>query len=216
MPVLVHRLKAIQHPHGPEGKAGRVEVRSIPRLHTIYFFFFFFMSLDFVPCTYARPAGSRTDLAVLYVASGHHLEGETVICNLAPSQRWIADLSEGDTVYVRDRLRLGNKGDYLGDACANAKQPLFDQYGKEQPEAPIQTVVDLQAAYNSEGRDLPGTLRIDTYLSDPEHIAMLEKLTLHCSKKEAGHLLLKYAIKNLPVWTKQSAPSPIYDWLNNF
>lgn len=174
------------------------------------------MSNGYVACTFARPAGSRTDLAVLYVASGHHLEGETVICNLAPSQRWISDLSEGDTVYVRDRLRLGDRGDYLGDACANAKQPLFDQYGKEESQAPIQTVADLEAAYNSEGRDLPGLLRIDTYLSDPEHIAMLEKLTLHCSKKEAGHLLLKYAIKNLPVWTKQSAPSPIYDWLNNF
>ena len=174
------------------------------------------MSTDYVVCTFARPAGTRTDLVVLYVASGHHLEGEVVICNLAPSQQWIIGLNEGDVVYVRDRLRQGRDGDYLGDACANAKQPLFDQYGKEPPQAPIQTVVDLEAAYNSEGRDLPGSLRIDTYLSDPEHVAMVEKLTLHCSKKEAGHLLLKYAIKNLPVWTKQSAPSPIYDWLNNF
>ena len=174
------------------------------------------MSLDFVPCTYARPAGNRTDLAVLYVASGHHLEGETVICNLAPSQRWIADLSEGDTVYVRDRLRLGNKGDYLGDACANAKQPLFDQYGKEQPEAPIQTVADLEAAYSSEGRDLPGLYAIKTYLSDPEQIALVERLSGHCTKKEAGHLLLKYAIKNLPPVTKHMDSPQLYDWLNNW
>lgn len=174
------------------------------------------MSLDFVPCTYARPAGSRTDLAVLYVASGHHLEGETVICNLAPSQRWIADLNEGDTVYVRDRLRLGNKGDYLGDACANAKQPLFDQYGKEQPEAPIQTVADLEAAYNSEGRDLPGLYAIKTYLSDPEHIALAERLSGYCTKKEAGHLLLKYAIKNLPPVAQQMQPYDLFTWLSKF
>ena len=31
MPVLEHRLKAIQHPEVYQGKAGRVEVRSIPR-----------------------------------------------------------------------------------------------------------------------------------------------------------------------------------------
>ena len=109
------------------------------------------MSNGRVACTFSRDAaGSRTDLAVLYVASGHHLEGETVICNSLLVSEWIADLSEGDTVYVRDRLRLGDKGDYLGDACANAKQPLFDQYGKEESQAPIQTVVDLEAVSNSE------------------------------------------------------------------
>ena len=31
MPVMQHRLKAIQHPEVYQGKAGRVEVRSIPR-----------------------------------------------------------------------------------------------------------------------------------------------------------------------------------------
>lgn len=174
------------------------------------------MSNDFVPCTYARPAGSRVDLVVLYVAPGHHLEGETVICNLAPSQRWITDLSEGDIVYVRDRLRLGDRGDYLGDACANAKQPLFDQHGKEESQVAIQTVVDLDAAYNSEGRDMPGLLRIDTYLSDPEQIALVERLSGHCTKKEAGHLLLKYAIKNLPPVAKQMQAHNLFTWLNDF
>ena len=172
------------------------------------------MSLDFVPCTYARPAGSRTDLAVLYVASGHHLEGETVICNLAPSQRWIADLSEGDTVYVRDRLRLGNKGDYLGDACANAKQPLFQEHHTEttyQPEiATPPAPAVAEPALNGCG------IRLDTYLSEPQHIAVLELLAGHCSKKEAGHLLLKYAIKNLPPVTKHMGSPELYDWLNNF
>ena len=173
------------------------------------------MSSDFVPCTYARPAGSRTDLAVLYVASGHHLEGETVICNLAPSQRWIADLNEGDTVYVRDRLRLGNKGDYLGDACANAKQPLFDP-SKEESGPPIRTVADLEAAYNNEGRELPGLYPIKTYLSDPEHIALAERLSGYCTKKEAGHLLLKYAIKNLPPVAQQMQPYDLFTWLSKF
>ena len=174
------------------------------------------MSNDYVACTFARPAGNRTDLAVLYVASGHHLEGETVICNLAPSQQWITQLGEGDIVHVRNRLHQGKRGDYLGDACANAKQPLFDQYGKEQTEAPIQTVVDLEAAYNNEGRDLPGLYSIKTYLSDPEQIALVERLSGHCTKKEAGHLLLKYAIKNLPPVTKHMDSPQLYDWLNNW
>ena len=174
------------------------------------------MSHDYVPCTFARPAGSRTDLVVLYVASGHQHEGETVICNLAPSQRWITQLNEGDVVYVRDRMRLGDRGDYLGDACANAKQPLFDQYGKEPPQAPIQTVVDLEAAYNNEGRDLPGLLTIKTYLSDPEHIALAERLSGHCTKKEAGHLLLKYAIKNLPPVAQQMQAYDLFTWLSKF
>lgn len=172
------------------------------------------MSNDYVACTFARPAGSRTDLAVLYVASGHHLEGETVICNLAPSQRWIADLSEGDTVYVRDRLRLGDRGDYLGDACANAKQPLFkDQHTETtyQPEIPTPPVAAAtEPALNGCG------LRLDTYLSEPQDIAVLELLATHCSKKEAGHLLLKYAIKNLPPVTKHMGSPELYDWLNNF
>ncbi len=141
------------------------------------------MSTDYVACTFARPAGARTDLVVLYVAQGHRLEGEVVICNLAPSQQWIIGLNEGDIVYVRDRLRQGRDGDYLGDACANAKQPLFDQYGKQQPQASIQTVVDLEAAYNDEGRDLPGLYAIKTYLSDPEQIALVERLSGHCTKK---------------------------------
>ena len=174
------------------------------------------MSNDYVACTFARPAGSRTDLAVLYVASGHDLEGETVICNLAPSQRWITELGEGDVVYVRNRLRLGDRGDYLGDACANVKQPLFDQYGKEQPEAPIQTVADLEAAYSSEGRDLPGIYPIKTYLSDPQHIFLAERLSGYCTKKEAGHLLLKYAIKNLPPVVQQMMPYDLFTWLSKF
>lgn len=174
------------------------------------------MSNDFVSCTYARPAGSRVDLVVLYVAPGHHLEGETVICNLAPSQRWIADLSEGDTVYVRDRLRLGDRGDYLGDACANAKQPLFDQHGKEESQVPIQTAVDLEAVSNSEERDLPGLFPIKTYLSDPEHIALAERLSGYCSKKDAGHLLLRYAIKNLPPFAKRMQAYDLFTWLNKF
>ena len=174
------------------------------------------MSMDYVACTFARPAGTRTDLVVLYVASGHHLEGEVVICNLAPSQQWIIGLNEGDVVYVRDRLRQGRDGDYLGDACANAKQPLFDQYGKEPPQAAIQTVVDLEAAYNNEGRDLPGLFTIKTYLSDPEQIALVERLSGHCTKKEAGHLLLKYAIKNLPPVAKQMQAHDLFTWLNDF
>ena len=174
------------------------------------------VSNDYVACTYARPAGTRTDLVVLYVASGHRLEGETVICNLAPSQQWIIGLDEGDVVYVRNRLREGRNGDYLGDACANAKQPLFNQYAQDQPQTPIQTVADLEAAYNSEGRDLPGMARIDTYVSSPEDIAVIKKLTLHCSKKEAGHLLLKYAIKNLPTITQHMGSPELYEWLANY
>ena len=172
------------------------------------------MSNDYVACTFARPAGNRTDLAVLYVASGHHLEGETVICNLAPSQQWITQLGEGDIVHVRNRLHQGNRGDYLGDACANAKQPLFQEHYTEttyQPEIPTPPAPAVaEPALNGCG------VRLDTYLSEPQHIAVLELLARHCSKKEAGHLLLKYAIKNLPPVTKHMDSPQLYDWLNNF
>ena len=133
-----------------------------------------------------------------------------------PCQQWITQLGEGDIVHVRNRLHQGKRGDYLGDACANAKQPLFDQYGKEQTEAPIQTVVDLEAAYNNEGRDLPGLYSIKTYLSDPEHIALAERLSGYCTKKEAGHLLLKYAIKNLPPVAQQMQAYDLFTWLSKF
>ncbi len=171
---------------------------------------------DFVNCTFARPAGNKTHLVVLYVAPGHHLEGETVLANLAPGQQWIINLDPGDLVTVRNRLRPGDKGDYLGDACANSKQPLFDLRGKQESQAPIQTVADLEAAYNSEGRDLSGLYSIKTYLSDPEHIALAERLSGYCTKKEAGHLLLKYAIKNLPLVAQQMQPYDLFTWLNKF
>ena len=127
---------------------------------------------DFVNCTFARPAGNKTHLVVLYVAPGHHLEGETVLANLAPGQQWIINLDPGDLVTVRNRLRPGDKGDYLGDACANSKQPLFDLRGKQESQVPIQTAVDLEAVSNSEERDLTELFAIKTYLSDPEHIAL--------------------------------------------
>jgi len=174
------------------------------------------MSQNYVTCTFARPAGIRTDLVVLYVAPNQPLEGETVLCNLAPGQEWITQLNQGDLVYVRNHLREGRKDDYLGDACANSKQPLFHQCGKEQPLTPVKTFADLEAAYTNEGRDLPGSLRIDTYLSNPEHIGFVQPLCAYCTKKEAGHLLLKYAIKNLPPVAKQMDAHELYDWLNNF
>ena len=171
---------------------------------------------DFVNCTFARPAGKKTHIVVLHVAPGHPLEGETVLANLAPGQQWIINLDPGDLVTVRNRLRPGDQGDYLGDACANAKQPLFNLRGKEQSKPPIQTVADLEAAYQNNGRDLPGTLRIDTYVSTQKQIELFERLNQHCSKKEAGRLLLQYAIKNLPPFTSQMSPPELYDWLSNF
>lgn len=174
------------------------------------------MSQNYVTCTFARPAGTRTDLVVLYVAPNQPLEGETVLCNLAPGQEWITRLNQGDLVYVRNHLSQGRKDDYLGDACANSKQPLFDQFGKQQSILNVETSVGSQVVDNSESRDLPGTFRIDTLVSNPEHIAILKKLNTYCSKKEAGHLLLKYAISSLPSAAKQMEAPELYDWLNNF
>jgi|TARA_Y100000052_G_C2929891_1_gene73693 hypothetical protein len=201
-----------------QGKAGQHFRADLSPDNTTTFVIFIMttMASDFVNCTFARPAGNKTHLVVLYVAPGHHLEGETVLANLAPGQQWIINLDPGDLVTVRNRLRPGDKGDYLGDACANAKQPLFDLRGKDQQKNSIQTVVDLDAACNSEGRDMPGLLRIDTYLSDSEQIALVERLSGHCTKKEAGHLLLKYAIKNLPPVAKQMQAHDLFTWLNDF
>lgn len=174
---------------------------------------------DFVACSFARPAGSRTNLVVLYVQEPHHLAGETVLCTIAPSQLWITELEEGDIVYVRNRLRLGDKGDYLGDAVPNARQPLYPQQNQEQSQ-PISkltspSVEELKAAYEAANRSYG--LRIDTGLTDPEFISVVTALTDHgCSKKEAGSLLLRYAFAHMPPAVRKLNGSDLYDYLETF
>ena len=168
------------------------------------------MSVDYVPCTFARPAGSRPDLAILYVDESHKLAGETVICTLAKSQQWITQLEEGQVVLVRDRLRKGKDKDYLGDALANSRQPL---YGKK-PEVVAQTEIELSEPVDSTDSELPvGFRRIDTYLELPQDIKIFETLASHCNNKEAAHLLLSYGISCLPLKAQSMSGEDLYSLL---
>ena len=165
------------------------------------------MSHDYVPCVFARPAGARTDLAILYVQDSHKLAGETVICTLAPSQKWITELDEGDIVHVRNRLRLGKDNDYLGDACPNNRQP---SYGVK-PELAVQTEIPpstLKLVPDPEPSD--SFSRIDTYLSTTHELEVFEKLASYCSRKHAANLLLSHGIRSLPVGAKELSAEQLH------
>jgi len=168
------------------------------------------MSVDYVPCTFARPAGSRPDLAILYVAENHKLAGETVICTLAKSQQWITQLEEGQVVLVRDRLRKGKDKDYLGDALANNRQPLYSK----KSEAVVQTKIELKEPDDSTDSELTsGFRRIDTYLELPKDIKIFEALASRCNNKEAAHLLLSYGISCLPHKAQSMSGEDLYSLL---
>lgn len=169
---------------------------------------------DHIVCTYARPAGDSKHLAIVEIAEPHELAGAEVMLTLRKSQFWIRELNEGDLVHVQDKLSPGDRIDFIADPCPNPRQPLFKKHYIEkiyQPEIPTSLVTAVtEPAVNSD------MLRLDTFLSNPEDIAVFELLTEHCSKKEAGHLMLKYAIKNLPPVTKHMDSLQLYDWLNKF
>jgi len=165
-----------------------------------------------IACTYSRPGGEKQHLAIVEISSPHDLAGYEIMLTLQPSQSWIRDLDQGDIVHVRNRLKPGDTVDFLSDPCPNANQPCYqaamESRGTEMngfveqftQGAPIQTTIDeqLKTCPSASSLQPPLELEIKTYISDPDFLPIFSRLSSYDTKKEAGKLLLEYAIGCLP------------------
>ncbi len=170
---------------------------------------------DVISCEFGRRAGNKEHLVVLYVLdTEERYAGETVLCTLAPSQRWILDLSPGDFVDVREKSFREGREEWLADAMPNNRQPSYDAVIQE---TSIQTTIETGFETCSPvlaPEPLSGP-RIETYIADPELFSIFNTLSSYDTKKEAGRLLLEYALKSLRPFCKAMEPSQIYDVLKN-
>tara|TARA_R100000030_G_scaffold78126_1_gene61072 strand:+ start:2883 stop:3425 length:543 start_codon:yes stop_codon:yes gene_type:complete len=170
---------------------------------------------DVISCEFGRRAGNKEHLVVLYVLdTEERYAGETVLCTLAPSQRWILNLSPGDLVDVREKSFREGREEWLADAMPNNRQPSYDAVVQE---TSIQTTIETGLETSSPAlapEPLSGP-RIETYIADPELFSIFNTLSSYDTKKEAGRLLLEYALKSLRPFCKIAEPSQIYDVLKN-
>jgi len=170
---------------------------------------------DVISCEFGRRAGSKEHLVVLYVLdTEERYAGETVLCTLAPSQRWILDLSPGDLVDVREKSFREGREEWLADAMPNNRQPSYETVIQE---TSIQTTIETGVKTCSPAlapEPLSGP-EIKTYIADPELFSIFNTLSSYDTKKEAGRLLLEYALKDLRPFCKAMEPSQLYDVLKD-
>tara|TARA_R100000995_G_scaffold66338_1_gene35150 strand:- start:270 stop:848 length:579 start_codon:yes stop_codon:yes gene_type:complete len=177
-----------------------------------------------IVCTYSRPGGEKQHLAIVEISSPHDLAGYEIMLTLQPSQSWIRDLDQGDIVHVRNRLKPGDTVDFLSDPCPNANQPCYqaamESRGTEMngfveqftQGAPIQATIDeqLKTCPSASSLQPPLELEIKTYISDPELLPVFSRLSSYDTKKEAGKLLLEFALRNLRAFNEEMETPNLY------
>ena len=179
---------------------------------------------DHIVCTYSRPGGEKQHLAIVEISSPHDLAGYEIMLTLQESQFWIRDLDQGDIVHVRNRLKPGDTVDFLSDPCPNRVQPCYqaatESRGKEMDGfveeftqgASIQTTIDeqLKTAPSASSLEPSSELEIKTYISDPKLLPIFSRLSSYDTKKEAGKLLLEYALRNLRAFNEEMETPNLY------
>ena len=157
-----------------------------------------------IACRYTRPAGKRPDLVILEVDQDHEYAGATIICNCY-GQEYLTKLNPGDRVWVKDKLREADSGDFLGDACPDFMQPMFS--GRKEPDSVSQLEIDSEQEPVAEVTVLPPAREEDagfTYtikeidLRSYEHKKIFDQYYAHYgTKKEAARQLIVFAIETL-------------------
>jgi hypothetical protein len=183
---------------------------------------------DFKPnhivCTYSRPGGEKQHLAIVEISSPHDLAGYEIMLTLQESQFWIRDLDQGDIVHVRNRLKPGDTVDFLSDPCPNLSQPCYqaamESRGRQMngfvekftQGASIQTTIDqqLKTPPSASSLEPPLEVEIKTYISDPELLPIFGRLSSFDTKKEAGKLLLEFALRNLRDFNEEMETPNLY------
>ena len=168
-----------------------------------------------IACRYTRPAGKRPDLVILEVDQDHEYAGATIICNCY-GQEYLTKLNPGDRVWVKDKLREADSGDFLGDACPDFMQPMFP--GRKEPDPVSQLEIDSEQEPVAEVTILPPAREEDagfTYtikeidLRSYEHKKIFEKYyAQYGTKKEAARQLIVFAIETLKRASSQDLDIP--------